>query len=134
MTGQIAANAVTAAPGHQPGSNTPSTQPLTPLCASTQAQSDLTAGRGPSVSPATYAGADDSTKGRQMDSDPVNSPAHYTQGEIECIVAIRAALTREEFRGYCKGNAIKYIWRERIKGNDESLAKAVWYMNEVIDE
>lgn len=37
--------------------------------------------------------------------DNVNHPAHYTDGGIECIDALRATLTPEEFRGYCKGNA-----------------------------
>lgn len=60
--------------------------------------------------------------------DPVNNPAHYKQGEVECIDAIKSALTPEEFRGYCKGNALKYIWREKHKGGDESLRKAVWYL------
>ena len=64
-----------------------------------------------------------------MANDPVNRPAHYTAGGIECIDAIEAALTPEEFRGYCKGNAIKYTWRERHKGAEESLAKATWYLN-----
>lgn len=66
-------------------------------------------------------------------TDNVNHPPHYTQGGIECIDAIKAALTPEEFRGYCKGNAIKYIWRELHKGQDESIAKAVWYLNKVIE-
>ncbi len=61
-------------------------------------------------------------------NDPVNRPAHYTQGGIECIDAIRAALTPEEFRGFCKGNVLKYAWRERHKGGDESLKKAAWYL------
>jgi hypothetical protein len=61
-------------------------------------------------------------------TDNVNSPPHYTQGTVECIDAIMAALTEEEFRGYCKGNAMKYIWRERHKGGKESLAKAMWYL------
>ena len=60
-------------------------------------------------------------------TDPVNHPPHYTRGSIECIDAIEAALTPEEFRGYCKGNAIKYIWRERHKGGNESIAKSIWY-------
>lgn len=60
--------------------------------------------------------------------DSVNRPAHYTAGSVECIDAIEAALTPEEFRGYCKGNALKYVWRERMKGGDESLAKAQWYL------
>ena len=65
--------------------------------------------------------------------DMVNSPPHYTQGGIETIEAIRAALTPEEFRGYCKGNAIKYVWRERHKGGDEDLGKSVWYLNKLLE-
>ena len=64
--------------------------------------------------------------------DMVNHPPHYqSQNGIECIEAIRAQLTEEEFRGYCKGNCIKYIWRERQKGGDESVKKAVWYLNQL---
>jgi hypothetical protein len=66
-------------------------------------------------------------------SDPVNHPSHYTAGSIECIAAIRAALSPDEFRGYCKGNAIKYIWRERYKGQDESILKAIWYLQHETD-
>lgn len=61
-------------------------------------------------------------------SDPVNQPEHYRQGEIECIDAIQAALTPEEFAGYCKGNVLKYVWRERHKGGAESLRKSQWYL------
>jgi len=62
--------------------------------------------------------------------DPVSQPDHYCQGEIECIDAIEAALTPEEFRGFCKGNVIKYAWRERHKDTspNESLRKAQWYL------
>ena len=67
-------------------------------------------------------------------SDLVNHPPHYTQGGVECIDAIRAALTGDEFRGYCKGAAQKYLWRERHKGGDESLRKARWYINELLGE
>ena len=66
-------------------------------------------------------------------TDNINHPDHYTKGDIECIDALRAALTPEEFRGYCKGNILKYIWRERYKGGIESLRKANWYMQWLID-
>lgn len=66
--------------------------------------------------------------------DPVNSPPHYKQGGVECIDAIQAALTPEEFRGYCKGNALKYVWREKHKGQNESLEKAIWYLDRAIGE
>ena len=65
--------------------------------------------------------------------DAVNHPPHYRQGGIECIDAIRAALTDEEFRGYCKGNVLKYVWRERHKGGTESLKKAQWYMGRLTE-
>lgn len=66
--------------------------------------------------------------------DLVNQPPHYRQGDVECIDAIESALTPEEFRGYCKGNALKYIWREKHKGQDESLKKAIWYLNRALGE
>lgn len=63
-------------------------------------------------------------------NDPVNSPKHYQSASgIECIDAIEAALTPEEFRGYCKGNAMKYLWREKNKGGDTDALKANWYLN-----
>lgn len=68
-----------------------------------------------------------------MVDDNVNQPAHYTQGGVECIDAIRAALTPEEFRGFCKGNVLKYTWRERLKGGDESLKKAEWYLKRLVE-
>jgi hypothetical protein len=63
--------------------------------------------------------------------DLVNAPPHYRQGDIECIDAIRSALTDEEFRGYVKGNAMKYLWREKHKGGDEDLKKAAWYLSRI---
>lgn len=66
-------------------------------------------------------------------SDNVTHPSHYTQGKVECIDAIRAALTPEEWRGYCKGNVIKYVWRERHKGGIEDLRKARWYLDRLIE-
>ena len=68
----------------------------------------------------------------KVDADMVNHPPHYTAGGIECIEAIRAALTPDEFRGHCKANAMKYIWRERNKGGDESIRKAIWYLTEML--
>jgi hypothetical protein len=65
--------------------------------------------------------------------DNVNHPSHYTDGGIECIEAIEAQLTSEEYRGYLKGNICKYIWREKNKGGTESLKKAQWYLNRLIE-
>lgn len=60
--------------------------------------------------------------------DPVNAPAHYRAGNIECIDAIREALGLEGFLSYCRGNAMKYLWRAGLKNDEaEDLAKAAWY-------
>ena len=73
------------------------------------------------------------TKMNEEERDMVNRPDHYMQGSIETIDGIQAALAPEEFHGYCKGNALKYIWRERHKGQKESLKKAIWYLNRAIN-
>ena len=63
-------------------------------------------------------------------SDMVNHPPHYTSGKVECIDAIEAALGDEGFVSFCRGNAIKYIFRAGKKGDwREDLAKAAWYCN-----
>lgn len=68
-----------------------------------------------------------------IQGDVVNHPPHYTDGgSIECIEAIESALTDEEYRGYLKGNIQKYVWREKHKGGTESLKKAQWYLDRLI--
>jgi len=67
-----------------------------------------------------------------IQKDQVNHPSHYTEGGLECIEAIEAQLTPEEYRGYLKGNIAKYIWREKHKGGTESLKKANWYLERLI--
>lgn len=64
--------------------------------------------------------------------DNVNHPAHYTQGAVECIDALEASMTPEEFRGYLKGCQMKYVWRYRMKGGVEDLKKARWYLDRLI--
>jgi hypothetical protein len=66
--------------------------------------------------------------------DPVNHPSHYTNGSIECIDAIEAALGPQGFIAYCRGNAIKYTWRATHKQNPaEDLRKAAWYTSRGAD-
>jgi hypothetical protein len=63
----------------------------------------------------------------------VDHPDHYNAGGIECIDAMEAAATPEEFRGFCKLNALKYLWRERGKNGNEDLEKAAWYLNRAVE-
>jgi hypothetical protein len=68
-------------------------------------------------------------------TDPVERPSHYTAGNIECIDAIKAATTQDEFEGFLRGNVLKYLWRCNLKSNKtEDLNKARWYLNRLIEE
>lgn len=60
-------------------------------------------------------------------NDKVNHPKHYTQGDVECIEAIEAALTPDEFIGYLRGSIMKYIWRCRDKNGHEDVEKCGFY-------
>ena len=66
--------------------------------------------------------------------DAVNHPKHYTDGKIECIDYIEDKLTEDEFKGYIKGNVIKYLTRERFKNGTEDIRKAKWYLDRLCDK
>ena len=67
-------------------------------------------------------------------TDAVNSPSHCLHSGIETIEVIRMMLTPEEFKGYCKGNIIKYRERAPYKGKEEEdYAKALKY-KEFLDD
>ena len=60
--------------------------------------------------------------------DIVNQPPHYTHGNIECIDYIRDVLSPEEYRGFLRGNMIKYQHRLMHKGSPvENTGKIKWY-------
>lgn len=62
-------------------------------------------------------------------SDPVNHPSHYQHHNgVECIQVV-------EHMNFCRGNAIKYIWRAGEKDPTkelEDLKKARWYLDREI--
>lgn len=65
----------------------------------------------------------------------VEHPAHYNQGGIECIEAIKAATVgKDGIEAFCIGNAIKYLWRYEEKNGLEDVKKAAWYINRLIIE
>lgn len=67
-------------------------------------------------------------------SDAVNSPQHYTGGDVECIDAIKASMSSEAFKGYLKGNVQKYLWRyEKKVAPLEDLHKAQVYLGWLIE-
>lgn len=57
-------------------------------------------------------------------TDTIFNPKHYMQGSHECIDEIKAMLSPEEFKGFLKGNVIKYRYRANLKNGKEDLAKA----------
>lgn len=66
--------------------------------------------------------------------DMVNHPPHYqSDSGIECIDAIRAALGSAGFIAYCRGNAMKYAWREKVNAA-EDLRKAAFYIDRAASE
>jgi hypothetical protein len=67
--------------------------------------------------------------------DNVNHPQHYTEGGIETIDYMKAKATPEEFKGYLKLNAIKYLSRANIIwSKNEDYKKAQWYINRLVNE
>lgn len=70
----------------------------------------------------------------QLSHDEISNPKHYDlfPGGMQAIDVIRAALTPEEFAGYCKGNFLKYRLRAGEKGDPvKCLGKAEWYRAEL---
>lgn len=66
-------------------------------------------------------------------TDKVNHPGHYNVGEIEVFDALRM-LKPEEFKGFMKANAIKYIGRCEYKGTPiEDIDKAIFYLERLKD-
>tara|TARA_A100000172_G_C3005460_1_gene97812 strand:- start:363 stop:665 length:303 start_codon:yes stop_codon:yes gene_type:complete len=66
-----------------------------------------------------------------MKNDNVNRPQHYTDGEIECIDALRSMLG-EDFGAFCQGTIVQYLWRYKHKNGVEDLRKAEWYLNALL--
>lgn len=70
-----------------------------------------------------------------MTKDNVNHPNHYTQGNVECIEALKAATSNlKGIEAICTANAIKYLWRWKDKNGIEDLNKAKWYIDRLMGE
>lgn len=67
-------------------------------------------------------------------SNPVTQPDHYNKGAIEAIEAIKASMHPQEYKGYLKGNCLKYLWRYEYKNGVEDLRKARVYLDWLIKE
>lgn len=71
----------------------------------------------------------------KMEHDMVNLPPHYRDGGIETIDYLEAKLTPEQLKGFCLGNALKYLSRAGKKGDFYTdIAKARWYLNRLLED
>jgi len=60
--------------------------------------------------------------------DMVDKPKHYSRYGIETIDALKGTMSPEEFNGFLKGNAFKYLTRAGAKDDlEQDLHKVVWY-------
>jgi hypothetical protein len=64
--------------------------------------------------------------------DNIN-PEHYKSKSKETIERLQDNLTQGEFKGYLKGNILKYLDRYEHKNGVEDLNKAQWYLNKLIE-
>lgn len=66
--------------------------------------------------------------------DMVNHPKHYTSGTlgIEVINTMEMCSTEEEFIGYLRCNALKYISRFENKNGLEDVKKCAWYVKKYL--
>lgn len=64
-------------------------------------------------------------------NDEIDHPVHYTSlnGGIECIDVV-------QHMNFCRGAAVKYIWRAGLKGGPEKevqdLQKSIWFLKKEI--
>lgn len=67
--------------------------------------------------------------------DDINHPDHYLVGGIETIDILKAKMTEDEYRGFLKGNVIKYVTRAGQKDDEKAdLLKAQFYLDLLIKE
>ncbi len=67
--------------------------------------------------------------------DAVNHPSHYNAGKIECIEALESATAGLcGIEAICTANAIKYLWRWKLKNGVQDLEKAKWYIDKLIEK
>ena len=61
----------------------------------------------------------------------VDHPSHYYHGGKETIEILKDFLTEDEFKGFLKGNVLKYMHRYKFKNGMEDLNKASWYLDKL---
>lgn len=68
-------------------------------------------------------------------SEMVEHPKHYGgDTPYECIKVLKAWLTEEQYKGFLRGNALKYLCRVGKKDETvQELKKAKFYLDKLIE-
>lgn len=73
---------------------------------------------------------------KEEDKKVINHPERYGgDTTYECIKVLEAWLSEEQYKGFLRGNALKYLCR--VGKKDESvqeLNKARWYLDKLIEK
>ena len=78
-----------------------------------------------------YKGACSYSSQESKEEEKVNHPSHYNHGGKETIEILKDFLTEDEFKGFLKGNVLKYMHRYKFKNGMEDLNKASWYLDKL---
>lgn len=69
------------------------------------------------------------------EEDVVNTPSHYSAGNIECVEYLKDNMPWDAYLGGLEWNVKKYLHRWRYKKHPvEDLKKAQWYLNRMVKE
>ena len=74
-------------------------------------------------------------KSLNQKKEEVNHPERYGgDTTYECIKVLEAWLPAEQYKGFLRGNALKYLCRVGKKDETvQELKKAQWYLNKLIE-
>jgi hypothetical protein len=70
-----------------------------------------------------------------MEHDPVNHPKHYNNSKAKCSECEKPIECIDVTRhmSFNVGNAMKYLWRFKDKNGVQDLEKAIWYIQDEIN-
>lgn len=62
------------------------------------------------------------------------TPAHYVlEDGSDSMDVLAKILGREQFKGFLRGNALKYLIRYELKGGVDDLRKALDYIDRLVE-
>ena len=70
---------------------------------------------------------------RQKPEKNVAELPHYMGQKVQPIEYMKISMTSEEFKGYLKGNVLKYVSRAESKNGIEDYEKAQVYLNWLLE-